>query len=92
MKILCQASAGMDSKEDAFVTISPITGENEILIHSPVKELYGHLIEAAGQKLLAQYGITTGCRLEVHDHSALDYVIRARIETAITRNIKGEHT
>ena len=92
MKILHNASAGIDGKEDVFVTVEPITGENEILIHSPVKQPYGHLIKAAEQKLLAQYDITSGCRLEIHDRSALDYVIRARIETAITRSIKGEHT
>lgn len=74
------------------MTVEPITGENQILVRSPVEPLYGHLIAAAAEELLLQYGITHGCRIEITDCNALDYVIRARIETAITRSIRGKQT
>lgn len=89
MKIQHSASAGVEGKEDVFVTVDPIDGENEVIVISTVKELYGPLIDRAGRDLLTKYKVESGCRLTIRDHNALDYVVRARIETAITRGMKG---
>ena len=90
MKLLRYASAGTENKQDVLVTAEPISGGNEILVSSSVKELYGDLITASAEELLAQLGVREGCRLSIRDFNALDFALRARIETALLRALGEE--
>jgi len=84
LKIIKNAVAGTDAKEDVKVMIFPQEGGIDIQIHSKLKTLFGeHMKQIAGE-LLEQYGVEN-CRMELYDQSALDYVLKARVETAILR-------
>lgn len=84
MKQLHKARAGSEAREDLLVQVFPAEAGVEIVVRSSVAALFGPLIEAAARELLAQHGITA-CRMEIDDQGALDYAVRARIETAICR-------
>lgn len=86
MKITKTAIAGTENREDLRVTVRPAQQGVEIIVRSSVGALFGPQIEAAARELLAQYGIEA-CVLEIDDQSALDYAVRARVETAILRAI-----
>ncbi len=81
------SSAGTADKQDVLVTLEPTDGETEIVVCSPVKRLYGAAIVSAVTDILEQYHIQH-CRVEITDQSALDFVIRARVETAVCCALK----
>lgn len=88
MKRLHEAAAGTENKEDLRVSVRPGSGKIEITVHSTVGVLFGRQIERAARDLLEQFGIDD-CIMEIEDKSALDYVVRARIETALRRGLEG---
>lgn len=82
MKIARCAQAGTDNREDLRVCVFPAKDGISIAVHSSVSPLFDHHIEAAAREILAQYQIEA-CRMEIDDHSALDYAVRARVEAAV---------
>ena len=76
------AAAGSRDKQDVFVRISPIGGPLDIRITSTVQDLFGRAIRETAESLLAELGVTSG-RVDIRDNQALDYVLKARIESAV---------
>ena len=88
MKIIRYAEAGTDGKEDLKVAIYPAAEGYEILVNSTVKSLYGKLIEKSAREVLTALNVEA-CRLEIDDRSALDFAVRARVETAVRRGAEA---
>jgi citrate lyase subunit gamma (acyl carrier protein) len=89
-RILRQSKAGLDEKGDIVVCLSP-GGENsgiQIEMESTVKSLFGDQIRASVMGVIEEYGVTD-LKFTIHDQGALDYAIRARVQTAIERALKG---
>lgn len=89
MRLIKEASAGTENREDLRVTVRPAENGIHITINSSVGCLFGPQIEAAAREVLEQHGIKA-CVMEIDDHSALDYVVRARVETAVLRALEEE--
>ncbi len=90
MLILRTASAGNAEKSDVAVTVSPNPkGGVEIELRSVVKEFYEDAIISSVRDVAGELGVTDA-RIELDDLGALDYVIRARTETALMRAAKEE--
>lgn len=87
-EILRTASAGTDTSGDALVTVTPGAGKLELNIKSVFYAQFSSAIETSARKLLAELGVENA-RVEIDDHGALDWTLRARIETAVLRG-KGE--
>ena len=87
------AKAGFDDKGDVVVNISPVkkgTGI-QLEIASKVESMFGEQIEASVRDVLGSKGIADA-KVVLNDVGALDYVIRARLITAIERATKEEKT
>ncbi len=90
LKLVETAIAGNAEKSDVLVTASPNPqGGVEIDVRSVVKVFYGKAIEDAAREVAGKLGVKSA-RLELDDYGALDYVIRARVETALRRGAKEE--
>ena len=83
MQVIREAHAGTMESGDAFVTVEPAP-DRIIAIESPVLQPYGRQIEQAAVAMLDQLQVE-GCRMLIRDKGALDYVLRARVETALRR-------
>ncbi|MDD2385123.1 MAG: citrate lyase acyl carrier protein [Sulfurospirillaceae bacterium] len=84
-KILEPAHAGTLESSDVFVRVVPSEHAGiEVELESSVSEIYGEaiesLIKATAEAMEANY-----VRILVQDKGALDYVIKARVQTAILR-------
>ena len=79
------AHAGTLESSDAFVRVIPIEEEGIVIeLESSVCEIYGDAIHALVLET-AQAMKMNKIRLIVQDKGALDYVIKARVQTAILR-------
>ncbi|NPA75722.1 MAG: citrate lyase acyl carrier protein [Euryarchaeota archaeon] len=76
--------AGTSEKGDVKVTIEP-ANEREIVIKSKLERIYGNAIRNTVEELTS--GITA--KIVVEDMGALDWVLRARMESAL-RKFRGE--
>lgn len=83
-EIIRHASAGTQESSDVYVEIEPCDQGIELCLESVVKAQFGEAIEAAVRETLAECGVERA-RLTVSDRGALDYVLRARVETASAR-------
>ncbi len=86
MVIKKQAVCGTLQSNDCFVRITE--GESEgirLHIESTVKETFGTQIEETIMRKLEDMGVAS-CNLYIEDKGALDYTIRARVETAVKRS------
>ena len=84
------ATAGNAEKSDALVTVSPNpAGGLSIQVKSVVKAFYEDAILAAARETAQAMGVTDA-RIDLDDCGALDYVLRARVETALLRAAKEE--
>ena len=84
MKIVRYAKAGTDEKSDAVIEVFPWENDTEIEVHSPVETLFGRQIRDSVREVIE--GLDAGgVKVVVNDHSALDFVLRARTETALLR-------
>ena len=89
-EILRTASAGNAEKSDVLVTVSPNPGGGvEITLRSVVLAFYEDAILAALRETAEAWNVTDA-KFELDDYGALDYVIRARVETAIRRAAKED--
>jgi len=83
MQITRKAQAGTMQSSDLMVALEPA----EVLsveVDSTVKRQFEHLIRQVVAQVLEANGVTAG-RVRVTDRGALDYAIRARLETALQR-------
>ena len=85
MQAIKNAHAGTLESSDAFVQVFPISGDNiEIELESSVEEIYGDTIRELIMSILKNMNISN-VRIVVQDKGALDFVIKARIQTALLR-------
>lgn len=83
-EIIRPAAAGTLESSDVYVEIEPGNQGIEIKLESVVKAQFGGAIEAAVRETLAELGVEQA-KLTVSDRGALDCVLRARVETAVSR-------
>ncbi|MBP1679966.1 MAG: citD [Proteobacteria bacterium] len=84
-KKLETAHAGTLESSDAFVRVIPVDAKGiEIELESTVEEIYGDAIRALILETAMAMKVD-GVKLIVQDKGALDYVIKARVQTAILR-------
>lgn len=86
VKVLKKATAGRAERNDVLITIQPAEpGSGTVVeITSPVRLEFGRQIEATVKAVLQEQGVSDAC-VSVLDKSAMDFVIRARTETALRR-------
>lgn len=77
------AYAGTLESSDAYIQVSP-HDKREIELESSVEEIYGEAIIVLIEKTLDEMKITD-VFVKVQDKGALDFVIKARLQTAILR-------
>lgn len=81
--------AGKESQEDCMAKVELKTeGGLEVRVNSKVVEIFGSLIEKAAIEAAEGMGIENAI-IEVNDFGSLDFVIKARVKTAITRAWRG---
>ncbi len=85
MKIL-EAAAGTSDKGDVLVRLIKLKKGSgiEITLESRVKSLYEDAILKTVNKKLHELKVSD-VRVEIEDEAAFDYVINARLETAVRR-------
>ncbi len=88
-RILRDARAGLDERGDVLVCLSPAEANSgvQIDIESTLMSLFGDQIRASVLKVVEGYGLKD-LKLIVRDQGALDYAIRARVQTAIERAVR----
>ncbi|MDD4503421.1 MAG: citrate lyase acyl carrier protein [Clostridiaceae bacterium] len=84
MKILKPAKAGTMESSDIYVMVHPNEGGIEINLESIVMKQFGDQIEKVIRETLEDFKVEN-ILVVAKDRGALDYTIRARIETAIKR-------
>ncbi|MEG0372075.1 MAG: citrate lyase acyl carrier protein [Clostridium sp.] len=85
MQILKPAKAGTMESNDVYVMIMPNPdGGIELELESIVMKQFGKEIERVIRTSLSELGVENAV-LKVQDKGALNYTIRARIETVISR-------
>jgi citrate lyase subunit gamma (acyl carrier protein) len=88
-RILREAKAGLDERGDVLVCLSPaeVNSGIQIDMKSTLMSLFGDQIRASVLGVVEGYGLKD-LKLTIRDQGALDYAIRARVQTAIERAVK----
>jgi len=86
MKIVREALAGTLESSDLLVRIAPKEGSLELVLNSEVIHQFGPHIEAKVRDCLARLGVTEAL-VVVEDKGALDCVVAARVQTAVSRAV-----
>jgi citrate lyase subunit gamma (acyl carrier protein) len=88
-RILREAKAGLDERGDVIVCLSPAEKNSgvQIAIESTLMSLFGDQIRASVLAVVEGYGLND-LKLVIRDQGALDYALRARVQTAIERAVK----
>ena len=86
--VLREATAGLDDKGDLVVHLKPAGNQSgvQLDIESKVMSMFGEQIRASVLDTIESYALTD-LYVSVRDQGALDYAIRARVQTAIERAI-----
>jgi citrate lyase subunit gamma (acyl carrier protein) len=84
MIIANRAFAGTLESSDVFVEVLPLKGRVKIQVESVVYEQFGKSLKKTVQNVLRQLNVTEVSVL-LKDRGALDYAVRARVETALRR-------
>ncbi|KYO66717.1 MULTISPECIES: citrate lyase acyl carrier protein [Thermovenabulum] len=87
MKITKPAKAGTMESNDIYIMVYPNEKGNEIQLDSIVLKQFGKQIEKVIMDTLKELEVENAL-VVAKDRGALDYTIRARVETAIKRAIK----
>ncbi|NOU45771.1 MAG: citrate lyase acyl carrier protein [Bacteroidales bacterium] len=92
MKPKNSSQAGTFESSDLIVLIEPLDDNagRKIEIESIVKLQYGDNLRTIVAGMLDQYGLTD-IHIILKDKGALEPVVRARLETAITRSLTPEN-
>ncbi len=85
MRVKRKGFAGTQNKRDCIVTISKGDG---ITLKSKVKGMFGEHIEELAKKKLDELDVKA--KVEIQENGALDYVIIARLESALSMACKEE--
>lgn len=93
MKLLTEAQAGSEQKNDALVWVSPA---DEVTVRLQAKPIilrqFGAGIEAQVRQVAQEEGVT-GADIRIQDGGgALDFVLRARVRCALRRAMGGART
>lgn len=86
MEIVRNATAGSFESNDIYVIVTP-NKEIKIDIESPVISQFGYRIREVIEETLRELHVDN-VYIKVQDKGALDFTIRARIETALKRAAK----
>ena len=86
MKIINTFTSGTLESSDIMITLSPGDGIS-ITVDSAVYSLYGKTIENIISQVISEFEISD-VSVFAKDNGARDYVIRARVESAIKKSIK----
>ena len=81
-ELLRSASAGTDESGDVVVTVTP-ADQTQIVLHTALRAQFGEAMERTVCEVLHAQHLTA--HVELHDRGALDWIIRARLETALAR-------
>ena len=87
--IIQEAQAGSEAKSDILVMLEPAEQGSgiRILLQSPVELEFGRQIRQTLQAVLKENGVTDAV-VKAQDKGAMDFTIRARMETAVRRALK----
>jgi len=92
MNIPRRAEAGSTAKNDIHIIVEPPAVQSadgiDLELQSPCLRQFGRQIEEVIRETLARMGISRA-RITAADGGALDYTIRARVETAVRRALGG---
>lgn len=86
MKIIREALAGTLESSDLLVRIAPKEDGLELVLQSEVIHQFGPHIEKVARDCLARLGITEAL-VVIEDKGALDCVVAARVQTAVSRAV-----
>ena len=86
MKLVKAAMAGTMEPSDVMVMVEP-ADDLTIDLESNVAKQFGASIKASVLEVAEKMAIT-GAAIKLVDHGALDFTIRARMETALKRALK----
>lgn len=90
MEIRKTASAGSIESNDVLVLVKPGDAAGvTVAIDSIVIKQFGKQIEKVVREVAASLGVLRAS-FQLNDRGALDYIIRARVETAIRRAAKED--
>lgn len=78
------AVAGSTENGDCYIEIAPNEKGLELDIHSTLILQFGEKIKETVNLVLSESGVQNA-KVTVDDHGALDWILRARLETAIAR-------
>lgn len=85
MEIKKVAKAGTLESNDIYIMLMPKDGEGiELELESIVMKQFGDQIERTILETLKELGVTS-VLVKAQDKGALDYTIKARVETAVKR-------
>lgn len=81
--------AGFERAQDCRVTVTlKEEGGISVALHSKLEKMFGKLMIQSAKDELKELGVKNA-DVEIFDVSSLDYVIRARVKTAVERARKG---
>lgn len=84
MKIGLKAIAGTLESNDVLVRVTPQPGGIEVRVESIVLRQFGDALEQAARQTAQALG-AQGVLIELDDKGAVDWTVRARVETALKR-------
>lgn len=84
MKIGLKALAGTLESNDVLVRVTPQPGGIEVRVESIVLRQFGAALEQAARQTAQALG-AQGVLIELDDKGAVDWTVRARVETALKR-------
>ena len=84
MKIGVKAMAGTLESNDVLVRVSPQSGGIEVKVESIVLRQFGEALKQAARQTAEALG-ASGVLIELDDKGAVDWTVRARVETALIR-------
>lgn len=83
--------AGSEKPQDCLITVAlRESGGQEILLHSKQERMFGAAIRDCAQHRLDELGVKHAV-VEIFDFGCLDFVIRARLKTAVNRARRANH-
>ena len=80
--LLHSATAGTDASGDVVVTVKP-ADQTQIILHTALRAQFGEAMKRTVGEVLDAQQLTA--LVELNDRGALDWIIRARLETALAR-------
>lgn len=83
-----KACAGTLESSDVYVELEPSISGIELNLESAVIEQFGEAIRSAVLDVINEMNISD-VKIKVVDRGALDCVIRARVETALSRGMEA---